>query len=271
MANNNEVIKDVASMIAFLKDKGANHDNYYHYTTWDSLKKILEHKTFLLTRGNSLNINDQHEAHMKGSWEEWNKIYIGSFAFGSPENMAMWGLYGLPWRDAVRLTIKKDKMNKWIDSIHEIRLFENGKTESFRDRFEVSLNDVVYASGVDGDPIKFIYRGRNLNTQLPPGADKAREMTGYVKNCAWQYENEVRLRIRLNHDTGFEKIQVSVPEEVIDSIVVTTGPYFRWKSENMYEHLIDENRIVESGFKNLVRYKELCSMCQHGHFAKIEE
>ena len=268
MANNNVEIKDVASMIAFLKEKGVNHDKYYHYTTWDSLKKILKYKTFLLTRGNSLNINDQHEAHMKGSWEEWNKIYIGSFAFGPSENMAMWGLYGLPWHDAVRLSIPKHKMNTWVDSIQEIKLFENGKTESFHDSFDASLNDVVYASGAEGDPIKYIYRGKNLNAKLPLGADKAKEMTGYVKNCAWQYENEVRLRIRLNHDTGFERIQVSVPDEVIDSINVTTGPYFRWKSEDLYEQLIHENRIKESGFKNLVRYKELCSMCQHESFVK---
>ena len=37
-------IKDIDSMIAFLKEKGSNHEYYYHYTTWDSLSKILNNK-----------------------------------------------------------------------------------------------------------------------------------------------------------------------------------------------------------------------------------
>ena len=98
-------IKSVDSIINYLEQKGKNHRVYYHYTTWESLKKIMENKSFLLTRGNSLKINDQHEANKKGVKEVWDRTYIGSFAFGSSENMAMWGLYGLPWEDAIRIAI----------------------------------------------------------------------------------------------------------------------------------------------------------------------
>lgn len=35
-------VKSIDSMIAFLKEKGKNHECYYHYTTWDSLKKIIQ-------------------------------------------------------------------------------------------------------------------------------------------------------------------------------------------------------------------------------------
>ncbi len=71
-------------------------------------------------------INDQHEALMKGSWNIWNRTYIGSFSYGSSENMAMWGLYGLPWEDAVRLEIPRVFMLNWIKSIEYVELWNNG-------------------------------------------------------------------------------------------------------------------------------------------------
>ena len=267
-------VKSIDDMISFLKEKGRKHENYYHYTSWDSLTKIFQYKTFLLTRGNSLKINDQHEALMKGSWEEWNKIYIGSFAFGSSEIMAMWGLYGLPWRDAVRLCIPGDKMIQWLDSIKHIELFDDGQIIDYKDDFEIGLNDIVYVGGKKGaTPLTLTHYGRSITVsdRFPLyGIDTAKEMTGYIKNYAWQYENEVRLRIRLTHDAGYERISVNVPDDVIDSITVTTGPCFMWKNDELYCRLIDNNRITESGFKNLVKYKELCDMCQHSFTLKTE-
>ena len=267
-------VTNIDSMIAFLKEKGKNHEYYYHYTTWDSLTKIFQNKTFLLTRGNSLSINDQHEAHMKGSWAEWNKIYIGSFAFGSSENMAMWGLYGLPWQDAIRLSISREKMNQWINSIKQIKLFENGETIDYQGDFEASVNDIVYVGGKRGsNDLHLTHYGKSItvsDTYPLYGIDTSSKMTGYIKNYAWQYENEVRLRIRLSNDTCYEKISIAVPDEVIDSIIVTTGPCFRWKNDDLCNKLNNESRIIESGFKNLVRYRELCAMCQHKSFKRME-
>lgn len=267
-------VKSINDVISFLKEKGSNHDYYYHYTNWDSLTKIFKHNTFLLTRGNAQKINDQHEAKNKGSAEEWNKIYIGSFAFGSSEIMAMWGLYGLPWSDAVRITIPKKAMLRWINSIDNIKLFKDGQTVDYHGEFDVSLNDMIYVNGAKGATNLRLTRGGESitvsNTYPLYGIDTDERMTGYIKNYAWQYENEVRLRIRLAHGTGFEKISVDVPKDVIDSIVVTTGPSFTWKDDELLDLLVAQERIVESGFENLVRYRELCELCEHS-FARKEQ
>lgn len=262
-------VKSIEDMISFLKDKGRRHENYYHYTSWDSLTKIFQNKTFLLTRGNSLKINDQHEARMKGAFAEWNKIYIGSFAFGSSENIAMWGLYGLPWKDAVRICIPKDKMLRWLNSINQIKLFNDGESIEYQGGFDADLNDIVYVSGNRGtNNLILTHYGRSITvSQRYPlyGIDTADEMTGYIKNYAWQYENEVRLRIRLAHDTRSEKISVDIPDDVIDSITVTKGPNFVWKNDEIHQRLIAENRITDSSFENLINLKDICDMCQH-HF-----
>ena len=265
-------IKDIDSMISFLKEKGSNHEYYYHYTTWDSLSKILQFKTFLLTRGNSLRINDQHEAHMKGSWEEWNKTYIGSFAFGSSENMAMWGLYGLPWQDAVRISIPKDKMLDWVSSIKQVTLFDDDQVSDYNGGIAVTLNDIVYIGGKRGsNDLQLTHYGKSItvsDTYPLYGIDTDPKMTGFIKNYAWQYENEVRIRIRLSYDANYEKISVSVPDDVINSMFITTGPYFKWKNDDLYIRLVKEDRIIESGFKNLVKYKELCDLCKYKSFRR---
>ena len=123
----------------------------------------------------------------------------------------------------------------------------------------------------DKDIQKYSHYGRHITA--PKGhtlyeIDTLKEMTGYAKNYAWQYENEVRMRIRLHHNTGYEKILIDVPQEVIDSIEITVGPYFKWKNEELFEQLQHEGRIKDSAFRGLVNYRELCSMCQHGSFAR---
>ena len=93
-------------------------------------------------------------------------------------------------------------------------------------------------------------------------------MTGYIKNYAWHYENEVRIRVELTQDTGFEKILLNIPQETIEAMQITTGPYFRWKDDDVYQKLCNENKVLESGFKNLVKYRAICSMCQHEKFLR---
>ena len=262
----------IDSLINFLEKKGENHNFYYHYTSWDSFVKIYTDGTFLLTRGNSLTINDQHEAIMKGSWRTWNKTYIGSFAYGSSENMAMWGLYGLPWEDAVRIVIPKESMLDWIKSLSSVSLWDNGKKRGTVFDPKISLTDIVYVSGVKGkDDLRLTYNNKSFTiSRLPElhGLDTNPNMTGYIKNYAWHYENEVRIRVELPQDTGYEKILLNIPPTTIDTIQITTGPCFKYKDDDVYKQLCYQNRVNESGFKNLVRYRALCSMCQHGSFEK---
>lgn len=61
--NKNEFkqLSTYSEILSFLETKGENHNFYYHYTNLESAIKIVECKSFLLTRGNSSAMNDQHE------------------------------------------------------------------------------------------------------------------------------------------------------------------------------------------------------------------
>lgn len=267
-------IDSADTLIDFLETKGQNHNYYYHYTTWDSLEKIITNKTFLLTRGNSLSINDQHEALMKGNWSTWNKTYIGSFAFGAPENMAMWGLYGLPWEDAVRIRIPRKEMLGWKKSIKSVYAWDGKKEMGEIMNPKVTLTDIVYINGKKHDnDFVLSHNGRHVtihNSGALKNLDTLPKMTGYIKNYAWHYEDEVRLKIELPHNITYDRIMLKLPQNLIDSISVTLGPYFHWKDNELIEELYANGKVADSGFTNLVKYRALCSMCRHRAFERNE-
>lgn len=262
----------IGQIIEILEKKGGNHNSYYHYTTWDSFEKIAMNRSFLFTRGNALSMNDQHEP-QKGSWEIWNKTYIGSFSFGSAENMAMWGLYGLPWEDAVRLEIPKEQMIQWVKSINFVTLW-NGTDGRIVSNCNVTLADIIYIDGKVGSTDIRLSRANTSKSiaKFPElhGIASDPRMTGYIKNYAWHYENEVRLKIELPHNVGYDKIKVNVPAELIDSIKVTTGPNFQWKDSKFLDELDAAGRVKPSGFTNLLRYRSICSMCRYNGFERAE-
>lgn len=207
---------------------------------------------------------------MKGTWEEWNKTYIGSFSFGAAENMAMWGLYGLPWEDAVRIAIPQKAMLNWIDGIDTVYLWDKNGSQPISAK--ICLSDMVYVSGQSySNKLQLTHRDSTFDTTNKRGlygVSSDPRMTGHIKNYAWKYENEVRLHIRLTQSTGFEKILVKIPPSVLSEITVTTGPSFVYKGDDLQQLLWAEGRIENSGFENLVKYRPLCSLCNNGPFTR---
>ncbi len=273
-------VDSVQSLLDFLEMKGNNHENYHHYTNIDSLIHIISSGYFHLTKGNSISINDQHEAKMKGSYEMWQKTYIGSFAFGESENMAMWGLYGLPWEDAVRITIPRKIMKEWISQTNEI--FGVKQVDGGCERVKlavdanIKLSDIVYINGKrNSNSSKLSWSNESINidnNSVFSRIDTRSEMTGFIKNEAWKYENEVRIHIQTKSPVEYEKIAIKIPDEVISSMVITKGPYFcgdlMGRVENRYQQMLRNSQINDSGFKDLVRYRTLCSLCQYSYFQK---
>ena len=102
-------IKDVQDLLEFSRIHGARHTKYNHYTTADRLIQIVNGQYLFLSLGKDM--NDLHEL-TKGSSSMWDKTYIASFAFGQSENIAMWGLYCIPWEQGVRISIDGKLMRR---------------------------------------------------------------------------------------------------------------------------------------------------------------
>lgn len=273
-------IENVNDVLFFLEVKGNNHNYYHHYTNVDCLIKMIHSKYFLLTRGNSVNTNDQHEYRAKGSAELWNKTYLGSFAYGESENMAMWGLYGLPWEEAIRISIPQKAMKNWISGISDIFSAEivdgNLQVNQLRIPFRTKLSDIVYIDGKqNSESSKLYWNGNSVSLKDKPllkGIDLEPDMTGFIKNDAWKYENEVRVHIQLQRKTNEERIAIKLTDEVISSMIITAGPYFKETLKKSIKQkipfVLNDFQFEESGFKNLVKYRSLCTMCKYETFVR---
>lgn len=248
-------IKKPEDLEIFLKDKSKTHKRFNHYTTSSVLNLILKNKTLKLTRGNSRSLNDWHERNSKGVEEEWNKTYIACFASDNyeknideitvnydSESMAMWGLYGFPSKEAVRITIPRKEMLRFINcSRAKLRknkniIFTEGIREAVyavsKDMIKsIILTDVFYVKGTDKDIIppeqKHIQTVLQFNTYNLHEYFQKRDFTGFVKNYAWNYEKETRIIVKLNKPIDKEFLYIELPDDVIRSFQITLGPNFQ--------------------------------------------
>lgn len=269
-------IETAEEMQSFLKEKGKNHNYYYHYTAAGSLIEIIQSGYFFLTKGNYIKMNDQQECMAKGSLDVWDRTYIGCFSYGESENMAMWGLYSIPWEDAVRISIPQKEMREWICNRRTCvyAVTDDGAivdSNIGNKHPKIELTDIVYIGRTEsGNSLKLNWKDSTLFIEKTPslqGIDTRPEMTGYIKNAAWRYENEVRIHAQFSEPIGYNKIAIKLPDEVINSMAIMTGPYFSGNIRQLLETQNKiNNRVQESGFKDLVKYRTLCSMCAHKKF-----
>ncbi len=53
------------------------------------------------------------------------------------------------------------------------------------------------------------------------------ELAGYIKDSAWSYEKEMRLRVDLPESYSGNAVYLKLPKEFLDQIKVMTGPQFK--------------------------------------------
>lgn len=249
--NNENELKD------YLIRKGENHNYYHHFTTSKTLNSIIHNNSIRLTLGNSEELNDHHEFSVEGTTKVWERTYLFCFSYGISENMAMWGVYGLPSKEAVRLSIARECI-KTIKDKDKIKIFSDSKMtfELNKNAIEnIFLTDIFYVKDKKGNMDKqrhrdydLVFPNNNIHSILT-----SEQATGVVKNDVWNYENEVRLIIRFKkaqkneNNKLLEYIYLKFPEEVLGKIGIMKGPAFEERYVNKKIDLsnMGENKIIE--------------------------
>lgn len=108
-------LKTAKKLVDFLKQERC--DTYYHYTTLETFKKILESKKLRFTRGDSVTLNDLHECDEKGSKELHQRSYIACFTTRFDESIAMWKLYSNGNPNIVRIQMSSEIVRKWLNEV----------------------------------------------------------------------------------------------------------------------------------------------------------
>lgn len=276
-------------LIDILEEWGHKHRYYYHYTTIENFVNIINTKSFYLTYGLAPKINDRQEVTCKGTRREWKKIYLASFTFGDNENMALWGLYGVPKEDAVRIDIPRAEMLAWIQNILNNKEEMISRVDSYSDKNAVegirsiAITDIVYIGSMSdtrGGSLshsQINLREFNEDNNFASMINNKAKMTGIIKNVAWKYENEVRLIVRLKDMIDCEKISIRLPDAILEKLRITSGPCFNGNIRERisdisytYSPIFDKMSYSKSEFFGLVNYRSICDCCRHKHFVPWE-
>ncbi len=221
-----EIISNPVELIQFLssseKIRGLSEEYVSHYTRVETLKNILNGQSFYLN--NPRNMNDGLE--FKCESFDCTNLFFTSFSLENSENMGMWSMYGQPWNQGVRISIPRKNFIKWIDSISEVKLVDKGN-KSMLTGFKPSISRVAYVESSEDGSINNIKCGEAKPNKNIKNIDSPL-LAGYVKDSAWSYEKEIRLRVDLDksvNDAG-ERVAVKIPDEIFEEMIITTGPRF---------------------------------------------
>ena len=208
-------ISEPDDMVAFLQDMNRLQSDYvYQYTRLETIERIIESRKWKLNKPE--NMNDRYEYEMFRGY--WHGKYYSCFMDTKNESVAMWAMYGQPWEDGIRIGIPKREFKKWIRNINIVEdesgsIIWNAKTY---------FASILY---INDNPSEGIILGNNSkNTSFYP-YDYKKKLAGYIKDKAWDYEKEVRIHVFAPDFYG-DSVYVPIPDSLIESIAITTGPRF---------------------------------------------
>ena len=250
-----ELLKNLNDKVTKLHNKKSEQVNYvYHYTRQDTILSLLKSKQWHLN--SPKNMNDGLE--LKYNIDEcYNNFYFASFMIDCEESIAMWSMYAQPWKDGIMIRIPIEKYKSWIKGSYKIYSLSDNK--DITDVCNLSSYAVAYQKS-DGELVCGEQHNNNMNN-----ASSEINLVGYIKDYAWHYENEIRLRIDIKADLNIDKVALSIPDEIIDSFEFITGP----RNDNELIEILrkeidpkfDESRIKNSKFKNLLNWV-YCDCCK---------
>ena len=245
-------------LLSRLKRNALRHTNgYVQYLTLTGLTGILSNGRLHLS--SSRRLNDLGETLNEN-------MYEASFAFGESENIAMWCLYGVPNKEAVRAVYPFESIKEWVADVKDKKNLGvysfSGRSGVYR-RIEGKIKRGIFADVAYGTP-KFAKHGYDFFRITDKEESSAVILAGVLKDYAWSYENEVRLIIEfeqeLKTDTGHAvdiiAVDFNAPIEALQEGrgKLTLGPWAPGKCRGG-KHLVAGRRMEfnESSFKGLIK------------------
>lgn len=210
------------------------HADVVKYTRLSTLTRILKTRKWYL--GNPRTMNDKKEL-SDFPQAQWERIFYSCFIANKDESIAMWALYGRPWADGLSITIRNDDFRRWMNEIRTVYYFDGHDYQILPDA-ELSVVQVVYTNELSKgseEPSVLVCNGqqnRKVAGIFSMEADAHDDLydpttfAGAVKDVAWSYENEIRIRCDVKGDYVPDKLFIDVPDYVVHNIIITSGPLF---------------------------------------------
>lgn len=269
-------IETARELVMYLDDFTARTKKYryiYHYTTLKNLIKILSGGYWHLA--NPKEMNDQLE-YQHGNSERWEHIFFASFMMDSKESIGMWSMYSQPWETGVKIALPISAVKEWIrktPDLYPVIKDENGNYRIIKSPISISdneatlkLSSVAYSNADSLETSKqekCLSWSTAINTIIKDAYDSP-QLTGYIKDKAWDYEKEIRLKAVIPSECNFDRIAIEVPQDLINSMIITTSPLFKGDLQDKIREEIEfQVKAVPSIFSGrLQNIKTICSDCK---------
>ena len=253
-------------LVAAMDGRAKKHDALHYFTRLSVLDSIVKNQAWQFN--NSSGMNNLHELIKNYCPDrEINEaiqrkrecLYYSCFSFGDEDNVAMWSLYGIPWEDAVCITLGKDSVMSLLNSMDKYSNENNA---------EPFFHDICYIEGEMGadDQILHWYdcRNRKLAKNDSSFAQNI-ELVGYLKNSCWRYENESRLGFILNQPNKQGYVRIPLEKGFWNSITITLGPKNNHSIEGIKSMLNQDN----SGITFDIEINKSCFL-KYGFFQNLK-
>ena len=127
----------------------------------------------------------------------------------------------------------------------------------------VFLSSVAYSNCDNPDGDEKLTWSTASNTRVKM-ATHAPELTGYIKDSAWDYEREIRIKAVLGEGHNFSRVAIDIPDYVFNSMKITAGPLFEGVLEGVIkEEIRRSTTVVQSLFFKKLNIDTGCSKCPY--------
>lgn len=231
-------IEDISTLSELMeKIKKPNISNAYHYTNLSSLFYILNSKSLKFSSMEVM--NDVFEKKLFSGCKDL--FFCLSKNTLVKENFGMWAMYG-------KLSSKVPAVPDNAENIGVKIFFPKFVLDELCKTKSLNLHSVAYTNlrenYKDGSLKKYIIGTQTVKKEIE---FHIKDFSGYLKDSAWSYENELRLRIR-NFDVMKESCSVELSDKLISKLIVYPSPYYS----------ADECRdiLIKKGYKGNVNIQE---------------
>lgn len=236
------------------------HDSFYHYTTLESINKILSDNSFLLSKIGSSNDPMEKTAD--------ENVYCLCFSTGINENLPLWYLYSGIDGKGGRIGFSAAKIYKLIE-LGSYKLVEeckgNAENESnykevcdlSKSDIEVGVQDILYAKeNEEFCDLKYNTMTNHKKITVEEFKKFKENNRNFVKSLIWYYEKETRVTVKLKESIIKElsndkkyKVKLSFDNlpEVKNNIKLTFAPQLFDKDQSETEY---KNWLIEYLKKN---------------------
>ena len=268
--SNIETANDLKMYLDDAKARLRNSPSLFHYTTFSNAVKILNGKLWHL--GNASEMNDRLE-YNNGDPRYWKNLFFGCFMCEDRESIGMWSMYAQPWESGVKITLPKDVVIKWIQDTKEIIEISldnysptGRKIKLNEDKACLKLSSVAYCNAdslqKNKDEEKITWS--NVTNKNITNAVRIPELTGYIKDMAWSYEKEVRIKAELKKYIGIKRVAIPITDDVFDNMIITASPLFEGDiRKKIRQHTYMDIKTDESIFTDRLNIKTICKECEY--------